>query len=91
MLTAKEEAIELVEKYWSYQWQVHKSTKSFKQIGMSKSAAKYCALICVDRIIQTCAFYDYKTKKNFENCRDYSDACFVTYWQEVKQELIKLK
>jgi hypothetical protein len=50
-MTTKEKAIELFEKYYSHNWQVHKSTRSYGVIGTSKSAAKYFALIAVDEIL----------------------------------------
>ena len=38
--------------------------------------AKQCALICVDEMI---------------NCNTiYMEGCYIEYWQEVKQEIIKL-
>ena len=52
--------------------------------------SKQCALIAVNEIILTCAFNDYKTKKYFEDCNDYDDSYFRTYWEEVKQEIEKL-
>lgn len=82
-MTAKEKAIELFGKYWSIQWQVHKSTKSFKKQGMSKSAAKHCALITVDEILSASTI---RLSDN-DNCKFvYID----DYWQEVKQEIEKL-
>ena len=73
-MTPKEKAIELVDKMY----------------GVTDYQAKQSALIAVDEIIITCAFYDYKTKKYFEHCSDYDDNFFVTYWQEVRREIENL-
>ena len=41
MKTAEQEAQEIFDKYFSHQWQVHKTTRAYKTIGMSRSAALY--------------------------------------------------
>jgi hypothetical protein len=73
-MTAKEKAKELVDKYWSLQWQVHKSAKSFKKMSMSFSAAKKCSLIAVDQIIEALGNVLYPNP-------------FNQYWNEVKKEI----
>lgn len=75
-MTARKKAQELFEKYWSLKWQVHKTTRTYKQEMMSKSAAKQCALIAVDEIIN--------------HCSQVEPFLGVDYWREVKTELLKL-
>ena len=81
-MTAKDEAKELVEKYWSIQWQVHKSSKSFKKEGMSWSAAKHCAIIAVETHIYS------ENDSPFPTMQSWIEDS--KHWNEVKQEIEKL-
>lgn len=78
----KEKARELVER--------------FEKIIISANAdnwtneSKQCALIAVEEILKSCAYFDYKIKERFEDTAGIDDRCFSTYWQEVKSEIEKL-
>ena len=74
-MTSKDYAEELVDKYYSVKWHNGK-----KVCSMSKQAAKDCAIIAVDEIIEEYGTY-YKVN---------IDDKYVSYWQEVKQEIEKL-
>lgn len=51
--------------------------------------AKQCALIAVDEIIKFCPYISIKNRSELDEIRA-SDYMFVSYWQEVKQEINKL-
>jgi hypothetical protein len=74
-MTPKEKADELFDKYYSVKWHNGK-----KVCSMSKQAAKDCALIAVDEIINTHLL----SEKNIFGTHP------VDYWNEVKQEIEKL-
>jgi hypothetical protein len=74
-MTPKEKADELFDKYYSVKWHNGK-----KVCSMSKQAAKDCALIAVDEIINTHLLSE----------KDIFGIHPVDYWQEVKQEIEKL-
>ena len=82
-MTPKEKAIELYEKFY-YKIPTLLDDKTLDCL------AQECALIAVDEIIITCAFYDYKSKSNLAHCFEYNDNYFVTYWQEVRREIQNL-
>jgi homoaconitase/3-isopropylmalate dehydratase large subunit len=82
-MKAKEKAKELVDKYLDLENYNNLNLDLFcDECGMSNEAAKQCALIAVDEIINqyNSGRFDYKTMPQSE----------VEYWQEVKQELEKL-
>lgn len=54
----------------------------------AKEHSKQCALIAADELIESCAFFDHKRKKEF--IEDIDDRYFSTYWMEVKSEIEKL-
>ena len=77
-MTAKEKAIELVDKY---------SPFSVRNWYEDNEVAKECALICVDEILDNLPFRDYGFK--FDSiCSRFK--AVSEYWQEVKQEIEKL-
>ena len=71
-------AKELVDKMYQYNKSIH------------KAYAKQCAIIACREAINVCAFEDYKIKKNHENCNDYADYYFATWWEEIIEEINKL-
>ena len=73
-MTPKEKAEELVDKYYSIVWHNGK-----KVCSMSKQAAKLCALIAVDEVLDAIVIIN---EYDFEPLNEY--------WQEVKQEIEKL-
>jgi hypothetical protein len=76
-MTAKEKSRELVDKFLC----IEDNEDLFcDECGMSEEAAKLCALISVDEILKT--FPKQWNGFEYESCDDY--------WQEVKQELLKL-
>ena len=76
-MTAKEKARELVDKFLC----IEDNEDLFcDECGMSEEAAKLCALIAVDEIIET--FPKQWNGFEYESCDEY--------WEEVKQELLKL-
>jgi hypothetical protein len=87
-MEAKLKAKELVDKYLMEVQGADKYNYNLDSINLY--IAKQCAIIAVEEIIKHCAFYDYKTKRNFENCSDYSDNYFSTYWVDVKTEILNL-
>lgn len=74
MNEAKQKAEELFEKYWQYKWQTHRTTKSFKIVAMSKSAAKWCAINTVNEMIDV--IYEIPNNEKKYN-----------FLQEVKKEI----
>jgi len=81
-MTPKEHAEKLVDKFYSLQWQIHKSTRQYKITSMSKSAAKQCAIIAVDEILKLSYFEESQMTEE--------DSMYKNYWEEVKQEIEKL-
>ncbi|MFN9582140.1 MAG: hypothetical protein ACK566_05660 [Bacteroidota bacterium] len=77
-MTPLEKAKELFGKYWAYTW--HNGEKI---VGLTKQAAKQCALIAVDEIIQIVPTV-YVTDDNEIHSGHRQ------YWQKVKQEIQKL-
>jgi hypothetical protein len=78
-MTPKEKAIELVDKYLDCENYNNLNLDLFcDECGMSTTAAKICALICVDEILQ-----------ELENGDDGQTSIPYDYWQEVKNELNK--
>ena len=78
-MTAKEKARELVDKFLCVE-DGHDTDLFCDECGMSEKAAKLCALIAVDEILET--FPKEWTGFEYESCDEY--------WEEVKQELLKL-
>jgi hypothetical protein len=77
-MTPKEKALELVDKFAS-------PLDVFK-ININ---SKRCALIAVDEIIKVCPYIDLKVRETEDQLSAF-DFQFVSYWQEVKQEIEKL-
>ena len=75
-MTPKEKAKELVDKFYKIE------PVEPIYIGMDKSQSKQCALICVDEQIKGNENY----KRYINNWQESNK-----YWQEVKQEIEKLK
>lgn len=65
MKTKKEEANELVSKYWSYSWNEKKTKNTYKSVSMTKAAAKMCALIAVkekiSQVEKMASYWDLKS------------------------------
>jgi hypothetical protein len=77
MKTAKEKAMELVDKFVVYSY-FSDGNNSMNRQYQQEDNAKQCALICVDEILQ-----------ELENGDDGQTSIPYVYWQEVKQELNK--
>lgn len=80
-MTPKEKAEEIFNKYYDFKWLVNSGRKLITK-ELSCEAAKQCALIAVDEILDL----EYKTQGTMT---------FLThgdcdYWKEVKQEIEKL-
>ena len=73
----KEKAIELVSKF-------DKAVNTHTNIPLKK-----CALIAVDEAIEVCPYLSKEYCDTSEQMRAY-DIQFVSYWEEVKQEIEKL-
>jgi hypothetical protein len=78
-MTPKEKADELFDKYYSVKWHNGK-----KVCSMSKQAAKDCAIIAVDEMIES---YEFDVISDMTNQR-YIDK--LNYLDEVRQEINKL-
>ena len=78
-MTLKEKADELFDKYYSVKWHNGK-----KVCSMSKQAAKDCALIAVDEMIES---YEFDVISDMTNQR-YIDK--LNYLDEVKTQILKL-
>ena len=75
-MKTKKKAIELVNKYLQiYDGRVIE--------------AKKCALIAVDEAIEVCPYLSKEYCDTSEQMRAY-DIQFVSYWEEVKHEILKL-
>ena len=81
-MTAKEKAIELVEKFRMYDIQICDLMGSELK-GYEEKHYKQCALICVDEIINTGINQDYKKEDGYM-------LSLVEYYTEVKYEINKL-
>ena len=79
-MTPKEKAVELVDKMYATQG---------PEDGITYYEAIDCALIAVDEIIKVCPYYSKKGAETIEQLRA-NDYEFITYWEEVKQEIEKL-
>ncbi|WP_296683397.1 hypothetical protein [Flavobacterium sp.] len=77
-MTPKEKAEELVEKFDELLTYLESKTKT-----------KKCALIAVDEIIRVCPYFDLKIRETDDQLSAF-DFQFISYWQEVKQEIEKL-
>ena len=77
-LSPKEKANELIEKYTFY------TLVDFSDENYNRTVD--CALIAVEEIIN-----ELKNEVWFSNCEDNNIDKRFNYWQEVKEELIKLK
>ena len=91
MSTPKEKANELVDKF--YQTTPNEAWIN-EPIGLAKeykayNQAKECALLAVDEVIKVCPYYSKEGCETIEQLRA-NDYEFITYWQEVKQEIEKL-
>jgi len=78
-MTPKEKAIELVKRY-----------DGITDVNFGIRQQKKCALIAVDEILITVMYRDHKLKKYSEiTCRE-PNIYFASWWEEVKQEILKL-
>ena len=77
-LTPKQKAKELVEKF-----------SDLEDGEMYIGKAKQCALIAVDEIMDVCPYIDEKIRENEDQLLAFSFQ-FVSYWQEVKEKLLKM-
>jgi hypothetical protein len=77
-MTPKNKAKELVDKYLCID-EIYNVDLFCDECGMSNDAAKYCALIAVDEILES----HYKLLSGV-------NTTVYKYWQEVKQEIEKL-
>lgn len=77
-LTPKEKAKELVEKF-----------SDLEDGEMYIGKAKQCVLITLDEIMDVCPYIDEKIRENEDQLLAFSFQ-FVSYWQEVKEELLKM-
>lgn len=76
-MTPEEKALKLV----------HDMYFAYGEVSMAQ--AKQCALIAVDEIIKVCPYYSKKGAETIEQLRA-NDYEFITYWEEVKEEIKKL-
>lgn len=74
-MTAKEKAIDIFEKYYSYKWYNGK-----KICSMTREASKQCAIIAVNEMIYELEQLD------FNGCENVPDG----YYRSVKNEIEKL-
>ena len=81
-MTAKDKAKELIDK-------MKLATDEFGYININKERHKQCALIAVDDIIRVCPYFDSKIRETDDQLSAF-DFQFVSYWQEVKQEIERL-
>ena len=77
MKTPKEKAIELLDKYLCID-ETYNVDLFCDECGISNDAAKYCALIAIDELINQ--------QEKYNNGSFYPSR----YWNEVKQEIEKL-
>jgi hypothetical protein len=75
-METKQKAKELVDKFWD-------------ELEIGFINAKKCALIAVDEIIKVCPYIDLKVRETEDQLSAF-DFQFVSYWQEVKNEIQKL-
>ena len=86
-MTAKEKAIELVDKFYQTTPNEYFVNEPIGIKGRYKSweQAKQCALIAVDEIIEATNMYQYGISNALEHIP--SKIVKHPYWQEVKQEI----
>lgn len=84
-MTPKEKAKELVNKFLKHNtvW------IDDENYYYSEKKSKQCALIAVDDIIRVCPYFDSKIRETDDQLSAF-DFQFVSYWQEVKQEIERL-
>jgi hypothetical protein len=82
-MTSKEKTLQLIELFWT-------ETKDYvlKEPSMSKKQAVQCALIAVDEIIKA---NPYKWVSFMDQYTETVLTSNIEYWQEVKQELEKIR
>lgn len=91
-MTPKEKAEELVYKYKDAPFNCTGCDMPYCDIPctmLNIGEAKQCALIAVDEVIKVCPYYSKEGCETIEQLRA-NDYEFVTYWEEVKQEIEKL-
>lgn len=81
MSSPKEKANELVNRF--------KTEWFIVRIGHQQAIAKHCALIAVEEIILICPYFSKDKADTVEQLRS-NDKYFVSYWNEVKNEITKL-
>jgi len=60
------------------------------EMSLRMKYAKACALICVEEAINVCPYVDWEKRYETLEMMDAYEWQFVSYWQSVKQEIIKL-
>lgn len=80
-MTPQEKADELVLNYL----RIDNDTNEWFHKGL----AKKCALLAVDEVIKVCPYYSKEGCETIEQLRA-NDYEFITYWNQVKQEIEKL-
>ena len=88
-MTPKEKAKELINKYINLTEECNCLEYMCVCFRISEYKAKECALIAVDEIINVCPYIDLKIRETEDQLSAF-DFQFVSYWQEVKQEIEKL-
>lgn len=81
-MTQKEKAIELMQKYYE-------TTIAGTEEKVQKFLVKQQSIIAVDEVIKVCPYYSKDNLCTLDEIRA-SDYEFVSYWEEVKQEIEKL-
>ncbi len=92
-MTPKEKATELVQKFilYAYPFSAGSGYLTGELDAESQlKQAKEMSLITAHECLGACAFNDYKIKKEYIETTDADDCNFITYWDEVKQEIEKL-
>ena len=86
-LTPKQKAEELVNKYIPH---IAGADRYNSTLGIyDKKISKQCALIAIDEIMDVCPYIDEKIRENEDQLLAFSFQ-FVSYWQGVKEELLKM-
>jgi hypothetical protein len=97
MISAKEKAIQLVDKFMNYAHGTEVDSnngEAYTDESLWKKSAKQCAIICVDEILDsyphTFDLSEYTTKEGLVHISIENVRSNMGYWQEVKNEIEKL-
>lgn len=92
MKTPKEKAKELLEKmnviHYTKLGGKNSESKGLP-VSMHDDQIKHCALIAVDEISRVCPYIDSKVRDTEDQLAAFNFQ-FVSYWDKVKQEILKL-